>query len=145
MYNQNSFVLLTAPKNPFFRRRNFASTSFSLIFLEFCFHMLYNNWHSVCACSSVDRAPASGAGCVGSIPVRRTKKIRSVSAERIFYVYIYYLYSASASTSLSFMFSALRKSLGKGSREKSISYRSQYSVNSLSFCRKAAIVCSAVP
>ena len=25
------------------------------------------------ACSSVDRAPASGAGCVGSIPIRRTK------------------------------------------------------------------------
>lgn len=144
MYNQNSFVLLTAPKNPFFRRRNFDSTSFSLIFLEFCFHMLYNNWHSVCACSSVDRAPASGAGCVGSIPVRRTKNPFSI-CRTDFYVYIYYLYSASASTSLSFMFSALRKSLGKGSREKSISYRSQYSVNSLSFCRKAAIVCSAVP
>ena len=27
----------------------------------------------LCACSSVDRAPASGAGCVGSIPIRRTK------------------------------------------------------------------------
>ena len=27
----------------------------------------------ICACSSVDRAPASGAGCVGSIPIRRTK------------------------------------------------------------------------
>ncbi len=26
-----------------------------------------------CACSSGDRAPASGAGCTGSIPVRRTK------------------------------------------------------------------------
>ena len=26
------------------------------------------------ACSSVDRAPASGAGCVGSIPIRRTTK-----------------------------------------------------------------------
>lgn len=28
--------------------------------------------YRVCACSSVDRAPASGAGSVGSIPVRRT-------------------------------------------------------------------------
>ncbi len=28
----------------------------------------------VCACSSEDRAPASGAGSVGSIPIRRTKQ-----------------------------------------------------------------------
>ena len=28
----------------------------------------------ICARSSVDRAPASGAGCVGSIPVGRTRK-----------------------------------------------------------------------
>ena len=27
----------------------------------------------ICACSSVDRASASGAGCVGSIPIRRAK------------------------------------------------------------------------
>ena len=94
MYNQNSFVLLTAPKNPFFRRRNFASTSFSLIFLEFCFHMLYNNWHSVCACSSVDRAPASGAGCVGSIPVRRTKSTNHMTGTFILYFpYIYPVFS----------------------------------------------------
>ena len=29
----------------------------------------------ICACSSVDRAPASGAGCVGSIPIRRTSRV----------------------------------------------------------------------
>lgn len=28
----------------------------------------------ISACSSVDRAPASGAGCVGSIPIRRIEK-----------------------------------------------------------------------
>ena len=28
----------------------------------------------ICACSSVDRALASGARCVGSIPIRRIKK-----------------------------------------------------------------------
>lgn len=49
------------------------SITFSLVMLEFFVRMIYNNCYSVCACSSVDRAPASGAGCVGSIPVRRTK------------------------------------------------------------------------
>ena len=49
------------------------SITFSCVPLEIFVRMIYNNCHSVCACSSVDRAPASGAGCVGSIPVRRTK------------------------------------------------------------------------
>ena len=45
--------------------------------IYFWFGLCYNNCvrqkqHNICACSSVDRAPASGAGCVGSIPIRRT-------------------------------------------------------------------------
>ena len=62
---------LFSPKGENLRQK--VSPNFSFAMLEFSFRMLYNICHSVCACSSVDRAPASGAGCVGSIPVRRTK------------------------------------------------------------------------
>ena len=61
------------PRGVGVRRIKTLSITFSLVMLEFFVRMIYNNCYSVCACSSVDRAPASGAGCVGSIPVRRTK------------------------------------------------------------------------
>ena len=61
------------PRGVGIRRIKTLSITFSLVMLEFFVRMIYNNCYSVCACSSVDRAPASGAGCVGSIPVRRTK------------------------------------------------------------------------
>lgn len=49
--------------------------NFVKISLDKIFFVCYNNRRciKICACSSVDRAPASGAGCVGSIPIRRTK------------------------------------------------------------------------
>ena len=62
---------LFSPKGENLRQK--VSPNFSSAMLEFSLRMLYNICYSVCACSSVDRAPASGAGCVGSIPVRRTK------------------------------------------------------------------------
>ena len=34
----------------------------------------------ICACSSVDRALASGARCVGSIPIRRIEKCFTASS-----------------------------------------------------------------
>ena len=61
--------------------------TFSLVMLEFFVRMIYNNCYSVCACSSVDRAPASGAGCVGSIPVRRTKNGRTYMSCRFSSIY----------------------------------------------------------
>ncbi len=41
----------------------------------------------VCACSSVDRALASGARCVGSIPIRRIEKMLHCSSGGAFYFY----------------------------------------------------------
>ena len=46
----------------------------------------------ICARSSVDRAPASGAGCVGSIPVGRTNKKKSRPYGLLFLYIIYTLY-----------------------------------------------------
>lgn len=66
------------------RRIKTLSITFSLVMLEFFVRMIYNNCYSVCACSSVDRAPASGAGCVGSIPVRRTKSTSLHCGEVLF-------------------------------------------------------------
>ena len=55
----------------FFWKKFFCFFKKVLCFLE---KMWYTKpYHFICACSSVDRAPASGAGCVGSIPIRRTK------------------------------------------------------------------------
>ena len=54
----------------FFWKKFFCFFKKVLCFLE---KMWYTKpYHFICACSSVDRAPASGAGCVGSIPIRRT-------------------------------------------------------------------------
>ena len=46
-----------------------------------------------CARSSVDRAPASGAGCVGSIPVGRTKRKEQTFRSALFSIYriLYFL------------------------------------------------------
>lgn len=56
-----------------------------------CYNIAVN---LICACSSVDRAPASGAGCVGSIPVRRTKSPSHMTGTFILYFpYIYPVFS----------------------------------------------------
>lgn len=72
------------PRGVGVRRIKTLSITFSLVMLEFFVRMIYNNCYSVCACSSVDRAPASGAGCVGSIPVRRTKSTSLHCGEVLF-------------------------------------------------------------
>lgn len=74
------------PRGVGVRRIKTLSITFSLVMLEFFVRMIYNNCYSVCACSSVDRAPASGAGCVGSIPVRRTKSTSLHCGEVLFFV-----------------------------------------------------------
>ena len=62
---------ITGNVNDFFWKKFFYFFKKVLCFLE---KMWYTKlYHFICACSSVDRAPASGAGCVGSIPIRRTK------------------------------------------------------------------------
>lgn len=67
--------------------------SFSIIHLEISNCLIYNSQYSVCACSSVDRAPASGAGCVGSIPVRRTKNGRTYMSCRFSSIYKCIIYT----------------------------------------------------
>ena len=50
---------------------------------SFCY-----NSQAICACSSVDRAPASGAGCGGSIPLRRTMlKIGTFGKAKVLFFY----------------------------------------------------------
>lgn len=47
-----------------------------------CVICLYISLYIICACSSVDRASASGAESVGSIPIRRTRRgIRVIPIE----------------------------------------------------------------
>ena len=49
---------------------------------------MYFRPSTISACSSVDRAPASGAGCVGSIPIRRTIKSRLILKVKRLFIFI---------------------------------------------------------
>ena len=67
----NSFVIISSF---FCKVKAFFQILGLFFFKKMCYNMIVVRKGSqmVYACSSVDRAPASGAGCVGSIPIRRT-------------------------------------------------------------------------
>ena len=68
----NSFVIISSF---FCKVKAFFQILGLFFFKKMCYNMIVVRKDSqmVYACSSVDRAPASGAGCVGSIPIRRTR------------------------------------------------------------------------
>ena len=67
----NSFVIISSF---FCKVKAFFQILGLFFFKKMCYNMIVVRKDSqmVYACSSVDRAPASGAGCGGSIPLRRT-------------------------------------------------------------------------